>query len=37
MDLLDKEKRKYAANVIVNQKYNIFTFVPLVLYEQVKN
>ncbi|KAG1146885.1 hypothetical protein G6F37_005178 [Rhizopus arrhizus] len=30
----DKEKRKYAANVIVNQKYNIFTFIPLVLYEQ---
>ncbi|KAL4209666.1 putative aminophospholipid-translocase [Rhizopus microsporus] len=30
----DKEKKKYAANVIVNQKYNIFTFIPLVLYEQ---
>lgn len=33
-DKIDKEKKKYAANVIVNQKYNIFTFIPLVLYEQ---
>ncbi|KAG1464834.1 hypothetical protein G6F56_005001 [Rhizopus delemar] len=30
----DKEKRKYTANVIINQKYNIFTFIPIVLYEQ---
>ncbi|KAI8055596.1 phospholipid-translocating P-type ATPase [Gilbertella persicaria] len=30
----DKEKRKYAANMIINQKYNIFTFIPIVLFEQ---
>ncbi|KAI7882115.1 aminophospholipid-transporting P-type ATPase, partial [Mucor mucedo] len=30
----DKEKKKYAANVIINQKYNIITFIPIVLFEQ---
>jgi phospholipid-translocating ATPase len=30
----DKEKKKYSANVIINQKYNILTFIPIVLYEQ---
>jgi phospholipid-translocating ATPase len=32
---VDKEKKKYPANVIINQKYNIFTFIPIVLFEQV--
>lgn len=32
--VIDKQK-KYAPNIIVNQKYNVFTFIPLVLYEQV--
>ncbi|KAI8331646.1 phospholipid-translocating P-type ATPase [Blakeslea trispora] len=32
--MLDKEKRKFAANVIINQKYNFFTFFPIVLFEQ---
>ncbi|KAF7723368.1 putative aminophospholipid-translocase [Apophysomyces ossiformis] len=30
----DKYKKKFAPNIIVNQKYNIITFIPLVLYEQ---
>ncbi|KAF1805932.1 hypothetical protein V8B55DRAFT_1487212 [Mucor lusitanicus] len=30
----DKEKNKYCANVIINQKYNIITFLPVVLFEQ---
>ncbi|EPB89929.1 phospholipid-translocating ATPase [Mucor circinelloides 1006PhL] len=30
----DKEKKKYCANVIINQKYNIITFLPVVLFEQ---
>ncbi|KAI8982002.1 phospholipid-translocating P-type ATPase [Mycotypha africana] len=30
----DREKRRFCANVIVNQKYNIFTFIPVVLFEQ---
>ncbi|KAI9486301.1 MAG: phospholipid-translocating P-type ATPase [Benjaminiella poitrasii] len=30
----NKEKKKYTANVIINQKYNIITFIPIVLYEQ---
>ncbi|KAI7900980.1 protein transporter [Cokeromyces recurvatus] len=30
----DKEKKKYTANVIINQKYNVITFLPVVLYEQ---
>ncbi|KAI8375062.1 aminophospholipid-transporting P-type ATPase [Choanephora cucurbitarum] len=30
----DKEKKKFAANVIINQKYNFFTFFPIVLFEQ---
>ncbi|KAI9594921.1 ATPase, class II, type 9A [Syncephalis fuscata] len=29
-------RQKYAANVICNQKYNLLTFVPVVLYEQFK-
>ncbi|KAI9317915.1 hypothetical protein BX666DRAFT_2018742 [Dichotomocladium elegans] len=33
--LMDEELgRKYAPNIIVNQKYNIATFIPLVLFEQ---
>ncbi|KAI8986494.1 phospholipid-translocating P-type ATPase [Pilobolus umbonatus] len=34
MDVVDKEKKKYTANMIVNQKYNVFTFIPVVLFEQ---
>ncbi|ORY95841.1 aminophospholipid-transporting P-type ATPase [Syncephalastrum racemosum] len=30
----DKQKKKFAPNIIVNQKYNIITFIPLVLFEQ---
>ncbi|OAD71393.1 hypothetical protein PHYBLDRAFT_31637 [Phycomyces blakesleeanus NRRL 1555(-)] len=30
----DKIKKKFTPNIIVNQKYNIFTFIPIVLYEQ---
>ncbi|KAL1933234.1 hypothetical protein VTP01DRAFT_7324 [Rhizomucor pusillus] len=30
----DKQKKKYAPNIIVNQKYNVITFLPLVLCEQ---
>ncbi|KAJ1996582.1 putative aminophospholipid-translocase, partial [Coemansia thaxteri] len=29
-------KKKYAANVVSNNKYNVFTFLPLVLFEQFK-
>lgn len=32
---VDKFKSKFPPNVIVNQKYNIITFLPMVLYEQV--
>lgn len=32
---LDKEKKKYPANVIINQKYNVITFIPIVLFQQV--
>ncbi|RUS22625.1 protein transporter [Endogone sp. FLAS-F59071] len=32
----DKFKSKFPPNVIVNQKYNIITFLPMVLYEQFK-
>ncbi|KAI9320159.1 hypothetical protein BX666DRAFT_2018188 [Dichotomocladium elegans] len=27
-------KRRYAPNIVINQKYNLLTFIPLVLYEQ---
>ncbi|KAI9498324.1 hypothetical protein BDB00DRAFT_867486 [Zychaea mexicana] len=30
----DDKQKKYAPNIIVNQKYNIITFLPLVLFEQ---
>ncbi|GAA5811925.1 hypothetical protein MFLAVUS_005372 [Mucor flavus] len=29
-----KEKKKYPANVIINQKYNVITFIPIVLFQQ---
>ncbi|KZS95466.1 phospholipid-translocating P-type ATPase [Sistotremastrum niveocremeum HHB9708] len=32
----DKLRSKFPANVARNQKYNVFTFLPLVLYEQFK-
>ncbi|KAL0084178.1 phospholipid-translocating P-type ATPase [Phycomyces blakesleeanus] len=34
--LMDEElgKKRYTPNIVINQKYNIFTFLPLVLYEQ---
>jgi len=32
----ERIKSRYPANVVRNQKYNIFSFVPLVLYEQFK-
>jgi phospholipid-translocating ATPase len=32
----DKNTQKYEPNVIRNQKYSIFSFLPLVLYEQFK-
>lgn len=32
----DRVKAKYAANVVRNQKYNVVTFLPKVLYEQFK-
>ena len=35
--VLDKEKKKFFANVIINQKYNVFTFIPIVLFEQVSD
>ncbi|KAI8144876.1 aminophospholipid-transporting P-type ATPase [Fennellomyces sp. T-0311] len=30
----DEKQKKYAPNIIVNQKYNIITFLPIVLFEQ---
>ncbi|KAI8344670.1 hypothetical protein BC941DRAFT_464880 [Chlamydoabsidia padenii] len=30
----DKFKNKFAANTVTNQKYNIITFIPIVLFEQ---
>ncbi|KAI7854229.1 hypothetical protein BDC45DRAFT_463467 [Circinella umbellata] len=30
----DDKQKKYAPNIIVNQKYNIITFLPIVLFEQ---
>ncbi|GAB5587710.1 Putative aminophospholipid-translocase [Umbelopsis nana] len=32
----DRIKKKFPPNLIVNQKYNIITFIPLVMYEQFK-
>ena len=32
----DKLQSKYPPNVVRNQKYNVFTFLPLVFYEQFK-
>ena len=32
----DKFQNKFPANIVRNQKYNVFTFLPLVLYEQFK-
>ncbi|KAI9007524.1 putative NEO1-P-type ATPase [Phycomyces nitens] len=29
-----RQKKKYTPNIVINQKYNMFTFLPLVLYEQ---
>ena len=33
---LDKLQSKFAANIVRNQKYNVFTFLPIVFYEQFK-
>ena len=33
---IGKPSCKYPANVIRNQKYNLFTFLPLVFYQQVR-
>jgi phospholipid-translocating ATPase len=32
----DKLKSKFPANIVRNQKYNVFTFLPIVFYEQFK-
>ena len=32
----DKLQSKFAANIVRNQKYNVFTFLPIVFYEQFK-
>ena len=32
----EKLQSKYPPNVVRNQKYNVFTFLPLVFYEQFK-
>jgi phospholipid-translocating ATPase len=32
----DKSRSKYPPNVVKNQKYNLFTFLPIVFYEQFK-
>ncbi|KAI7866462.1 phospholipid-translocating P-type ATPase [Spinellus fusiger] len=34
LDCDEKTKRKFTPNIIVNQKYSVFTFLPIVLYEQ---
>jgi phospholipid-translocating ATPase len=36
MILIEKLQNKYPANVVRNQKYNVFTFFPIVFYEQFK-
>ena len=33
---LDKFQKQFPANIVRNQKYNVFTFLPIVLYEQFK-
>ena len=33
---IEKLQNKYPANVVRNQKYNVFTFFPIVFYEQFK-
>lgn len=33
---LPDKKNKFPANLVRNQKYNIITFLPIVLYEQFK-
>ncbi|KNC69453.1 hypothetical protein SARC_18038, partial [Sphaeroforma arctica JP610] len=32
----EKRKPKHVSNVVCNQKYNVVTFLPMVLYEQFK-
>jgi Phospholipid-translocating ATPase N-terminal len=32
----DKLQTKFPANIVRNQKYNVFTFLPIVFYEQFK-
>lgn len=32
----DKLQSKFAPNIVRNQKYNVFTFLPIVFYEQFK-
>ena len=32
----DKFRNRFTANIVRNQKYNVFTFLPIVLYEQFK-
>ncbi|EJD04848.1 phospholipid-translocating P-type ATPase [Fomitiporia mediterranea MF3/22] len=36
MTTIDKFQSKFPANIVRNQKYNVFTFLPIVLYEQFK-
>lgn len=36
IDRKQRKKKKYPANVVSNNKYNLFTFIPLVLFEQFK-
>ena len=33
---LEKLQKRFPANVVRNQKYNVFTFFPIVFYEQFK-
>jgi Phospholipid-translocating ATPase N-terminal len=34
--IIEKLRNRFPANVVRNQKYNVFTFLPLVFYEQFK-
>src|SRR5258708_20289996 len=36
LNLADKLQSKFPPNLVRNQKYNIFTFLPIVFYEQFK-
>ncbi len=36
LPLTDRQKSRHPRNVVQNQKYNVITFLPLVLYEQFK-